>query len=164
MPHNTRTGFITQSNRDHTMSRFLDKILITESCWEWTASKTNGYGRIGVLDPNGKWIVPWAHRVSYELFVGEIPPRLDVDHLCKNPGCVRPDHLEPVTHHENMMRGTAPASQNASKTHCKHGHEFSDQNTRYVMRRGRVGRACRACRRKSSREYERRKTTRGTST
>ncbi len=69
-----------------------------DGCWVWT----------GYLSPYGKFGVsgrrPVAHRWSYEYHVGPIPDGLTIDHLCRNPSCVRPDHLEPVTLQENMRR------------------------------------------------------------
>jgi hypothetical protein len=95
-----------------------------------------------------------AHRVAYEMLVGTIPKGLDLDHICHNGSgcgggescphrrCVNPDHLEPVTHRENMLRGETVAAMHARKTHCIHGHEFTPENTR-IKRDG--SRNCRAC-------------------
>lgn len=84
------------------IERWEMKVERTATCWLWTASlSTNGYGQ---FTPYGR-TVP-AHRFSYETFVGPIPPRLEIDHLCGVRRCVNPDHLEPVTHHENMRRLT----------------------------------------------------------
>jgi hypothetical protein len=72
----------------------------TTPCWMWLL-KTNadGYGRVrvdGVTRP--------AHCVYYEQAHGSIPPGYQVDHLCRQPGCVNPDHLEAVTPTENVRR------------------------------------------------------------
>lgn len=71
-------------------------------CWEWQKAirECNGYG---ICARNGK--TDYAHRFSYETFVGPIPEGLELDHLCRNRKCVNPYHLEPVTHTVNMRRG-----------------------------------------------------------
>ena len=108
-------------------------------CWEWQGSRTpDGYGRI---NSGGRGVPLPAHRVSYELHVGPIPEGFEIDHLCKNPGCVNPAHLEAVTHKENIRRGLSPAALNARKTHCVNGHEFTSENTKIERR----GRKCRTC-------------------
>jgi hypothetical protein len=121
--------------------RFLAKVdmSVPEACWPWTAAKTScGYGKIGVAGRTRP-----AHRVSYELFVGPIPEGLTLDHLCRNPACVNPEHLEPVTQRENTRRGVSPAAHNARKTHCSRGHELQGDNC-YVDAVGK--RHCRTCR------------------
>lgn len=61
-------------------------------CWLWIGGKTpKGYGHY--YTPNGKHSGGSAHRVSYQLFKGDIPSGLLVLHKCKNK-CVNPDHLE----------------------------------------------------------------------
>jgi hypothetical protein len=67
---------------------------------------------------------------------------------------VNPDHLEPVTHAENIRRGTGPLAENAAKTHCVHGHEFAGENL-YVRPDGR--RQCRACNAEHQRRHHARK-------
>lgn len=75
-------------------------------CWLWTGSKNNkGYAQLG---DNGR--TRSAHRVSYELFKGEIPAGLQLDHLCMVRHCVNPEHLEAVTQSVNMRRSHLPAS------------------------------------------------------
>lgn len=134
--------------------RFVDKVSIGDGCWEWLAAKNNrGYG---VLYRGGKPShMTYAHRVSYEAFVGPIPAGLQIDHLCNNKACVKPSHLKPVTGRENVLRSeTAPTAVNAAKTECIHGHLFDEVNT-YVDKRGR--RHCRACSKLSERRRKQRR-------
>lgn len=120
-------------------TRFWEKVEKTDTCWNWAAYKrADGYGEFWL---NGQ--SRYAHRVAYELEVGEIPEGLTIDHLCRNTSCVNPSHLEPVTHAENVRRGDA-GWRNAIKTHCPHGHPYDEANT-YVNPDGR--RDCRACHR-----------------
>ena len=129
--------------------RFWKKVRITPGCWEWTAYKVKaGYGIFRVGGTAGD-MVP-AHRVAYELLVGPIGQKLCIDHLCRNPSCVNPAHMEPVTRAENVMRGIGHGPVNAAKTHCKRGHIFDAANT-YVDPHGK--RSCRPCKAMLQREY-----------
>lgn len=80
--------------------RFWEKVDAAGDCWEWGGSHDRkGYGWFKA-DQRMKR----AHRVAWELLVGPIPDDLVLDHLCINPPCVNPDHLEPVTGAENTRR------------------------------------------------------------
>jgi hypothetical protein len=118
--------------------RFWSKVDASGVCWEWTAAKTNGYGRFGV----GQRTVQ-AHRWAWESLVGPISAGFELDHLCRNPACVMPDHLQPVRHAENVQRG-AGGWNKASLTHCPRGHPYAGKNL-LVNRAG--GRVCRICKR-----------------
>ena len=104
-----------------------------DECWEWTGARRRGYGlfQVGVC---GNF---QAHRVSFAIVNGQPDPNLTIDHLCNNPPCVNPAHLELVTHQENMRR------QGVRQTHCANGHEYDEKNT-YIRPQGR--RDCRTCR------------------
>lgn len=90
----------------------------------------------------------FVHRLAFSVLRGAIPEGLTLDHLCRNPGCCNPDHLEPVTVAENIRRGTQGQAQ-ASKTHCLRGHEFTPENT--YRPPGKSERRCRECQRISGR-------------
>lgn len=111
-------------------------------CWFWLRYKDpNGYGKIGI-----NYKVYLVHRVSYETFVGKIPKGLDLDHLCRNPSCCNPKHLEPVTRAVNLKRGIGgklAALRALAKTHCPQGHPYDEINT---TRDSDGYRACRKCR------------------
>lgn len=121
------------------LRRFWSKVVQTDNCWIWIASVNKlGYG---TFNYNHKTIL--AHRFAWQLVNSYIPEGMELDHLCRNPPCVRPDHLEPVTHKENCGRGNAGLYQSI-KTHCPQGHEYSLQNTRILSNGGRSCKTCQA--------------------
>lgn len=83
-----------------------------------------------------------AHRVAYEIVKGPIPKGLQIDHLCRVPACINPNHLEAVTAQVNTLRGVSPAAQQARQTHCKRGHELNAVN---MVRYGDGHRRCKTC-------------------
>ena len=123
----------------------------SSGCLEWTGAVTSkGYGNIAICVKGKKRYLP-PHRVLYVLEKGPVDPGLEMDHLCRNRLCCNPEHLEPVTTQVNTAR-SAPAR----KTHCKHGHEYTEENT---MRKASDGRRrCRTCHqiRMAKRKEERR--------
>lgn len=130
--------------------RFWAKVRKTEFCWIWIASTSeNGYGQFSL---NKKPVR--AHRVAYELIKGKIPEGMTLEHLCKNRLCVNPDHLEPVTLKENVLRGEGVTALLSRQTHCKNGHEFTEENT-YIPRDPKNGkRQCRECKKVYQKSYQ----------
>jgi hypothetical protein len=128
-------------SRDRRFWRRVDK---SGECWVWTGARlVSGYGRV-IRDGRGIYI----HRLSYEQAVGPIPVGYEIDHLCHERACLRPDHLRAVDHATNM-RNLTPGKGHAAKTQCPRGHPYSHANT-YVFR-GR--RSCRTCHNEVNRSY-----------
>ena len=97
----------------------------------------------------------FAHQWIYEQVIGTVPDGLELDHLCRTRNCVRPDHLEPVTHRENIVRSPiTPMGINARKTECDRGHPLSGDNLK-IRPCGR--RECRACARLRQARFQARK-------
>lgn len=112
------------------IERFWSKVEKTDTCWLWIPSKGNRekYGWfMPTFGPNTRQHVKSvaAHRFSYQLLKGEIPFGLELDHLCRNPACVNPDHLEAVEPRINNLRGAGFPGVNSRKTQCDFGHELT---------------------------------------
>lgn len=129
-------------------ARFWPKVNTQGVCWEWTAGKyADGYGQFNT--GQGKTA---AHRWAWEYLIGPVPEGTELDHLCRNVACVNPDHLEPVTHGENVRRGAA-SLRRRSQTSCAQGHPYDAENTHTTGGR----RQCRACNREAQRRSRARK-------
>lgn len=122
-------------------------------CWLWAGSLTSGYGSISVGGKSQR-----AHRYVYELVKGPIPTEFThLDHLCRVRCCVNPDHLEPVTPRENIIRGfISRAKEGRSETGiyremvetCKYGHPWAKDRDKFGRRK------CDECRTISKRKVE----------
>jgi hypothetical protein len=137
------------------LERFLAKVEPgPNGCLLWTAALSNsGYGSFFVGKRQGKDISVPAHRWYYEFIKGPIPEGLDLDHFyCQTRSCVNPEHLEPVTERENVLRSGSPTAINARKKHCPKGHPYDLINTYFDVKNERHCRACRAKRAKDLRQ------------
>lgn len=122
--------------------RLYQYIEKTDTCWLWTGNTDSlGYGRLFM--PSGTVL---AHRLSYQFHKGEVPQDLELDHLCRVRHCVNPDHLEPVSHQENVLR--------AKPSTCPRGHDY---DRRVKNPDGSSKRVCSICRRASQRRFEQQK-------
>jgi hypothetical protein len=109
---------------------FWSHVSKTDTCWLWTGPVLqNGYGRLCVRSQPH-----YAHRISHEMLIGPIPDGLEIDHLCRVRNCVNPDHLEAVTHAENLRRAQPYREPHRPPTQCRKGHTY-DIGTTY----------CRSC-------------------
>ena len=121
--------------------RFWSFVDAEADCWVWTGSRhPTGYGQFAAKGGTKR-----SHRFAWELLVGEIPHAMTLDHICRNKPCVNPDHMEVVTAQENNLRSGSFSALNARKTHCRHGHEFTPENTYVQYNKGKPGRRCRTC-------------------
>lgn len=111
-----------------------------EGCWLGSGTQGTGYTRISFKN---KQLL--AHVVAYEEYVGPIPEGKELDHLCRHRECFNPDHLEAVSHHENVIRGIGPTSVNYRKEKCKHGHPLVEGNLYYRRVGDRIFRQCKTC-------------------
>lgn len=117
-----RTGRLTVRSAAERFWSFVDRR--GNGCWEWLGGKTyEGYGVFSVDHRSFP-----AHRWGYRLVRGPIPDGFHLDHLCRNPSCVNPGHLEPVTPAENNRRSNSPSSLNLRKVACPQGHPYDGVN------------------------------------
>lgn len=111
---------------------FWEKVDKSGDCWLWTgAPNSNGYGSFW----NGSAPVG-AHTMAWVYTGGDLEDGLELDHLCEVTLCVNPDHLELVTHSENIKRHY----QRNPRTNCIRGHSLDDA---YVRKNG--TRRCKRC-------------------
>jgi hypothetical protein len=109
--------------------------------YQGAVRQDTGYGAIQMRERGSRD----AHLVMWELVKGAVPEGMHLDHTCKNRLCCNVEHLEPVTPRVNgYVRNEEHVGKVlARRTHCKHGHEFTPENTMHFE--GSRGRKCREC-------------------
>ena len=128
---------------------FWARVEKTKTCWLWTGGRsTGGYGYYYAPTHDRRL----AHRVAYESLVGPIPAGLQIDHLCRNRACVNPEHLEPVTQQENLLRGALARRPREHPDDCPYGHRMTGENLILTP-----WRACRECVLARQRAYNRKR-------
>jgi hypothetical protein len=128
--------------RSHDVRERLERrrVITSGGCWLWRGSSNNGYGTIQVA---GR--MRYVHVLAYEFYVGPVPEKHQVDHLCKARLCYNPDHLEPVTQYENIARSGVRWAKFQRGT-CQRGHDTTDPANVYV-RKDNGYRMCKECQR-----------------
>jgi hypothetical protein len=119
-------------------------------CLIWTGA-FNNHGYPFFSWKGEKWL---AHRLSWATYHQEDPgPQRVVDHLCEEPSCIQPTHLDACTQRENLLRGkTTLATLHSAKETCPKGHEYEPKPDHWVAGNLRV---CRECARDKAREQQR---------
>lgn len=119
----------------NTIETFWAQVEVTGACWLWTGGLTDeGYGYYWL---SGRTY--GAHRIAYNDLIGDVPPGMHLDHLCRIRNCVNPDHLEVVTPTVNSDRANR---YRAEADLCNHGHEWTPENT---LALGDYSKRCRQC-------------------
>ncbi len=126
-------------------------------CWEFMGARLPlGYGRIwtGRRTKNGSPIGEGPHRIIMKELFGEIPDGMHVDHLCKNPPCWNPDHLEVVTEQENLRRSRRKIHRYVRPDFCKNGHDLTGHNWSPPNPNSRSKYRCKVCHRERVAAYK----------
>ena len=128
-----------------TLSTILSNTVLTSrGCIEWLGGHRNGRPTISY---KGKDM--YGSRLIWALLKGD-PFDKDVLHVCDNMRCMNVEHLYIGTHEDNMNdmytrhRNKSSVLLNKYKTHCRWGHEYTEENT--IIDSNFVGRTCKTCR------------------
>ena len=103
------------------LERLIDRTVLElhptlGSCWVWTGP-ASPYGRI---EKGPERSERSTHGLGWMILQGPIPGVMELHHRCEVPACWNPDHLQVVTHAQNLAH--------TRKTHCKHGHPLAGAN------------------------------------
>lgn len=123
-------------------------ILMANGCWIYDSARPGHYARVNI---GGGQSRP-AHAVTWEHYNGPVPDGLELDHLCREPRCINPLHVEPVPHRVNVLRGESPLIVLHREQRCAKGHPASESYRRRDTGRVVFCRTCRNERRRAARQ------------
>lgn len=107
-------------------------------CWIWDGHLNPEYGRATIFGQR-----MYAHRAACILSGVHIPPKYDVDHICRTPPCCNPAHLEPMTRRDNLLLGR---NHRLSRSECRNGHPLTRDNIYpWINKSGSLVRVCKTC-------------------
>lgn len=141
-------------NDEKVVSRFWEKVRKTDTCWDWVGHKNTmtGYGLFAVTRDD----IREAYLVSYEMEYGPLPEpegreSMQIKQTCKNPRCVRPDHVQIYygSERERIRASQREAAAAKDRTKCVRGHLYTEDTTMYDKK---GHRRCRQCRREDARK------------
>jgi hypothetical protein len=142
---------MTQTDRDALAARVLKRTIVDEGCLVWIGDTyPDGYPRISFHCKTRR-----LTRLVLEAKLNRpMLPGMYALHSCDRPRCVNPSHLREGTQSENIREAftkgrKTPTDVNSAKTHCRHGHPFSSENTRRVGRE----RRCKTCEKAIKQRY-----------
>ncbi len=131
--------------------RLQEKFVLSErGCWEWTGCVDNfGYGVISLYNDGKNAVTIRTHKLSLYLYANIDSKSQCVLHRCDNPKCCNPEHLFLGDRADNCRdmteKGRHWTEHTPLKTHCKHGHEFTPENTLIARKGDMEYRRCREC-------------------
>ncbi len=117
----------------------------TDECWAWDGVMSGGTPMFFIARPGRRGLNASARRVIWDQLHPDDPLMKDqvITVSCEDRSCVNPGHFERMSRKEFAVRSGSMAATNRNRTHCKNGHEFTEENT-YTRSDGR-GRQCRMC-------------------
>jgi len=123
-------------------------VIDTDRCWVWP-------GRLRKEDGRAASGRTFAYRLVYEAATGQpCPPGMAAHHLCENPACVNPWHLDLIPQGVHITEHGLPGDNHqAAKTSCPAGHPYDEENTYHMNGKHGRERGCRICRRENQRRW-----------
>lgn len=116
------------------------------NCIDWTGATVDGYARFKIYGTGNRYRVFRGHIFSYTVKRSAIPLGHELSHMCQRRICVNDRHLQPLRRRAHFAYDNHPSHQKSQQTHCLHGHEFNEANTRFNPNGTRICKPCKAAR------------------